>query len=68
MLEMRVRSLVQEYPPEMEMQLTLVFLPRKSMDRGGLQGYSLWGRRGKHNLVTEQPQPKHSFSGRGMPV
>ena len=36
-----VQFLVQEDPLEMEMQPTLVFLPRKSMDRGDLGGYSL---------------------------
>ena len=41
-------------------QPTLVFLPWESHGQRSLQGYSLWGRRVRHDLATE-----HTISGEG---
>ena len=49
-----VRILGQEDSLEKELQPTPVFLPKKAHGQRSLAGYSPWGHRFRHNLVTEQ--------------
>ena len=53
MQERWVLSLGREDPLEKEMATTPVFLPEKSHGQRSLVGYNLWGRRVRHNGVTE---------------
>jgi len=56
MQETWVQSLGQEDSLEEEMQWTSVFLPGKSQGQRSLAGYSPWGYKDRHNLVTKQQQ------------
>ena len=47
---------VRKSPWRRKWQPTPVFLPGKSHGQGSLAGYSLWGRRVRHDLATEQQQ------------
>ena len=40
-----------------------VFLPGKSHGQRNLVGYSPWGRRVRHDLVTEQQQIEFNING-----
>ena len=54
MQEMGVLSLSQKIPRIRKWQPTPVFLPGKSHGHRSLAGYSPWGRRVGHALVTER--------------
>ena len=56
MRETQVRSLGWEDPLEKEMATPPVLLPRKFHGWRSLVGYSPWGHRVGHDLVTEQQQ------------
>ena len=55
--ETPVRFLGQEDPLEKEMTTTPVFLPGESHGQKSLAGYRPWGRRVRHDWVTEQRAP-----------
>ena len=64
MQETLLQSLGREDPRSRKWQLTPVFLPGNSMDRGELGDYSPWGfKRVRHNRVTEHTR-MHSTNDR----
>ena len=60
MQQAKVRSLGQEDPLGREWQSTPIFLLGEFHGQRSLVGYSSWGRRVRHNLVTEQQQQSKS--------
>ena len=59
MQETQVRSLAQEDPWRRKWQPTLVFLPGESHGQRSLVGYTPWGRKVRHNGVTNTQSLKY---------
>ena len=68
MQETQVQSLRQEDPPEKEMAITPIFLPRKSVDRGARRATDHRVTRVGHDLATKPPSPPTLLASNNMGI